>query len=659
MESYYMKGLQCLAGIFLLCVVMAGTGCGPTKTLREIEDLPRQRQLQLNEAVQLIYLGRYEDGMEVAERVMSREPGCQACMTRLAGAFYEEKAYAYVVPWLEQAMALGEKRDTATTYVLAEALYRLERYSESLPLLESILPGKRLENTWVDKAMVLLPHARFASVAKTRPVPFEPDESTKRINTTNREYHPSLTADGHTLVFTRQTMGREDLFVSYLSDTDSVWSEARLLQGVNTRLNEGAHCISADGSTIIFTACGRHDGYGSCDLYISEWDGTQWTDPKNMGPQINSEDWESMPSLSGNGLWLYFSSNRRGGRGGNDIWLSMRDKNGRWTPPKNAGDTINTSRNEESPFIHPDNKTLYFMSDGHPGFGGQDLFMSTRDAYNRWTEPVNLGYPINTSAEEGGIVVDLAGGKAMMFSNRPADRRTEAIATDNFDIISFATHEKIQPAPVTYLLIRVRDRESLKSVRGMVQVHALPSDRAFGYGMTDYAGSYLICLPVGEDYLLRIKADGYTYYSDRFELAEHGTMREPIVRDVLLSRLEEKIDAAEEAPVVLENIFFETGSAKLKPSSQFELDGLAEFLKAEPDVNIQIIGHTDNIGTEEDNIVLSQARARSVYDALLLRGINASRLSAKGMGESQPIADNNTPEGRQKNRRTEFIILRR
>jgi len=366
-----------------------------------------------------------------------------------------------------------------------------------------------------------------------------------------------------------------------------------------------------------------------------------------------------MPSLSATGQWLYFSSNRKGGQGSNDIWISRRKRNGQWTPPFNAGPVINSRFNEESPFIHPDGSSLYFMSDGHPGMGGPDLFLSRRDAEGNWSIPENLGYPINTSSNEGGMVVSLDGSEAYMFTNRSGERRTDPGALTDLDIVAFRLPQHLRPAPVTYLRMHVLDRETRSPVNTDIDIHRLPEDELFSWGKTDHEGEFFICLPASAQYLFRMSAPGFIYRSHRVVLQDESTVTEPIEMEVLMDRVPtiNEMKAPESDPVVLENIFFESGSANILPDSEFELDGLAAFLESHPGMRIEIRGHTDNIGSESDNLTLSLDRARAVNDALVARGIGQERMLFAGFGESRPVADNASESGRSKNRRTEFVIL--
>lgn len=434
--------------------------------------------------------------------------------------------------------------------------------------------------------------ALFRTDALAHPVPFTPANLGDDVNSPDDEYLPALTADGKTLIFTRRfprkatttahTAEEEDFYQSrWLAGNDGGtqttmygngrWSRAvRMEEPVNSNDNEGAQCISRDGRIMIFTACGRPDGGGRCDLYVCMRIGNQWTKPRNMGPAINSGAWESQPSLSIDGKTLYFVSDRKGGYGGTDIWKSTM-KDGQWTEPVNMGPEINTASNEHTPFIHYDNQTLYFASDGLVGMGGTDIFVCRKEAdpvsgTARWSKPENLGYPINTSGDESGLIVSPDGRTAFFSSDQLGGKGKQ-------DLYSFVLPEKARPQEVVY-----------KEV----------SDT-------------LAQLAVGES-------------------------------------------------LTLNNIFFETAKWTLLEVSKVELDHVAEQLQQHEAIRVEVGGHTDNVGDDNSNLRLSEQRAKTVYDYLTQHGVAASRLTYKGYGESNPIASNDTEEGRAANRRTTFTI---
>lgn len=472
-----------------------------------------------------------------------------------------------------------------------------------------------------------------------------------KVNTAAREYFPTITADGSRLYFTRHVTNNnflnEDIFVSAWNGSD--WdTPASIGSNVNTLSNEAASSISPDGKKLFFTICENNKGFGGCDIWVSDWKSGQWLPPKNAGKIINTAGKETQPCLSGDGNSLYFVSARAGGKGMLDLWVSSLQSDGTWGAPENLGDAINTPFDEQRPFIHPDNHTLYFSSNGHPGFGNTDIYMSRKDTAGKWQTPINLGLPINSYENEEGIYVSLDGKTGYFASDR---FNAGELLKRNFDLYSFALPAAYAPEVVTYVSGVVSDGETGKKIESEIEFIELKSGMIANKTTSDIGtGEYLLCLEVGKDYAMHISKPGYLFFSQNFSLGsvENG---EHFKLDAQLS----KIKAGEK--VVLRNIFFETNSSALKPESDIELEIILNFLKENPTLKVEIEGHTDNVGKPEANLALSTQRAKTVYEALTDKGIDKTRISYKGYGETQPVAANDTEEGRAQNRRTEFRII--
>lgn len=474
---------------------------------------------------------------------------------------------------------------------------------------------------------------------------FEPQNMGDSINSPVSEYYPTITIDDSKLIYTRRVNNFNEDF--YESDRiDNIFHKSKSLEGnINTNQNEGAQNISQDGKWLIFTGCNFPEGHGSCDLYISYLTDQGWSTPENLGDSINTEEWESAPSLSPDKRDLYFASRRSDGFGGSDIYVSHRLRNGRWSSPENLGPVINTIGDEGTPFIHADNQSLYFTSSGHPGYGGDDLFVSRKGADGQWQKPENLGYPINTIENEGSLVIS-ANGKTAYYASDRADSR------GGLDLYTFELREDIRPAQTLWVRGRVFDKTTRKGLPSGVELTDLSTRNVISQLQTDETGNYLITLPKGKDYAFNVNRKGYLFFSENFPLSQ---LKEDTVYNIDIPLQPIEANAA----VVLRNIFFESNKFDLKPESQVELDKVVQLLKDNPTVKIQINGHTDNSGKASDNITLSGNRARSVTTYLISKGINAERLSSKGWGDTQPIADNTTPEGRAQNRRTELKVISR
>ncbi|MCO6501115.1 MAG: PD40 domain-containing protein [Vicingus serpentipes] len=499
----------------------------------------------------------------------------------------------------------------------------------------------------------------FAIEAMKNPVPFNPVNMGEAINSPLPEYFPSISVDGNTFLYTRRLESKmtytgfnEDFYVSH--KTGGEWGKSFNVKPINSLNNEGAPSLSANGRFLIFTSCedpaegyGRdRKGYGSCDLFYTFNVGDNWTPPKNLGPTINSKHWETQPSFSADGKTLYFI--RGIGRPPNkqqDIWTSELTEEGTWTEPKRLSNVINTRGVEESVYIHPDGQTLYFSSNGHPGMGGLDIFMSKKDEQGEWTTPINLGYPINTFNDENSLLVGADGKIAYFASDREG-------GFGGLDLYQFELPQYAQPERVNYLAGKVYDAQTKKSLGAKFQLIDLSTGKIVVESYADESsGKYLVSLPINKEYALNVSHDGYLFHSENFTLTS-GTAQDPFIKDVKMNPIKEG------ETVILKNVFFETNKFDLKPKSKIELDKLVDFLKKNPTVAIELGGHTDNVGNSKLNQVLSDNRAKAVYDYLVEKSIAKDRLSTKGYGDTQPIASNDTEDGRAENRRTEFKVLR-
>ncbi len=456
------------------------------------------------------------------------------------------------------------------------------------------------------------------------------------------EYYPSLTIDGKKLIFTRRLSGDEDFYECDL--VNGKWGKAKPLSGrVNTNLNEGAQNISQDGSWIVFTGCNYPEGQGSCDLYISFKTKNSWSEAENIGPIVNTDFWESSPSLSPDKRDLYFSSNQSGTYGGKDIWVTHRSVTGKWSRPENLGPTINTKGDESCSFMYADNQTLFFNSDGHPGYGQTDLFFSKKITDSTWSEPENLGYPINTIDEEGSLIV-AADGKTAYYASDGSDTR------GGLDLYSFQLREDIQPPRTLWVKGKVFDAKTKNGLPSSVELTDINSRRLISKVQTDEDGNYLTTLPVGKDYAFNVNRKGYLFFSENYNINNNSDS--VYTADIPLQPIEAG------AVVILKNIFFDSKKTDLKPESIVELDKVIQLMNDNPKLKILISGYTDNVGKPQNNLTLSNGRSLAVVNYLLAsKQIARDRLQSKGSGEAKPIADNATDQGKALNRRTELRVI--
>jgi len=333
-----------------------------------------------------------------------------------------------------------------------------------------------------------------------------------------------------------------------------------------------------------------------------------------------------------------------GGYGESDIWITKLKTNGEWMNPKNAGESINTKAAERGPFIHPDGVTLYFSSKGHTGMGEGDLFYSTFKN-GKWTKPVNLGYPVNTSDDEITIIVDTDGRYAYYSSTREEGYGLQ-------DIYQFELPAEARPEMVSYMKGNVFDSITRKPLAATINLlEPSTGDTIISSLSNPVDGKFLLVIPAGHNYALNVEREGYLFYSAHIELKAKENYINPYEKDIPLKRI------TEGESMVLRNIFFKTDSFNLLPESTAELDQLVRLMKKNKGMSVEISGHTDNEGAVQYNLQLSERRARSVYDYLIKSNVDVRQLRYKGYGQSKPVATNDTPEGRSLNRRTEMVII--
>lgn len=501
-------------------------------------------------------------------------------------------------------------------------------------------------------------NCQFAQQALLDPVEFAPLNLGPEINSTYSEYFPTMTVDGRIIIYTR-LLGesghhqQEDFYVSGKNRNEEWMSSQNMGKSINTSMNEGAATISADGKTLIFTACEQNgiygygrEGYGSCDLFFARRQGNNWSKAINLGTPINTNNWESQPSLSSDGESLYFVRGvNRGNRRESDIMVSHLDKEGYWSKPEKLGDQINTEESEESVYIHPDNRTLYFSSRGHIGMGGSDIYMSKKNENNEWGAPVNIGYPINTFNDENSLLVGPDGQIGYFASNREG-------GFGELDIYAFEMTENIQADPVSYFKGVVYDSLSRVLLAANIELIDIETANVINTTKSDsYTGEFFLTLNPHHNYLINVSKEGYLFYSDGLQIKEKSDLLKPYIKNIPLLAL------SVGNSIVLKNIFFETDKSELKTESYTELSKLMDFLRNNPSLHIEIGGHTDHVGSYEYNKNLSESRAKAVNDYLITHGIAESRLTYKGYSFDFPISTNETEEGRALNRRTEFKII--
>jgi flagellar motor protein MotB/tetratricopeptide (TPR) repeat protein len=563
-----------------------------------------------------------------------------------AGILSELKRYSTSVAFYERAFAvdLDQSRDYLLVYSIA--LGGLGEFKKALNAVDRFLKLPGLNASSIQAAQYRKKSFEFAvTLDQLYPerAAIKIENGGDSVNSAFSEYYPTLTIDGSQLIITRRTRGSadEDFFSSVLKE--GRWRKAVPLFGkINTSYKEGAQQITPDGNWMVFSAKDYPEGLGSFDIYLAYQTDNGWSERIHAGAVINSEYWESAPCLSPDKRQLYFASDRPGGFGGTDLYVSTRLANGKWTAPQNLGPVINTSGDESCPFMHADNETLYFNSNGHQGYGGTDLFLAKK-IDKGFTAPQNLGYPLNTIDDEGSLFVTSDALTGFFASDR-------ADSKGGLDIYSIQLYNGIQPNASSWVEGRIYDSLNGKGISGLVEVVDLQSKVIISEVEADEEGNYLSILPSGKNYAFNVSKRGYLFFSGRF-LMKEVVVQKKFVYNIPLQPLQEG------TKMILKNIQFESGKHELLPESFIELDKLLAILKENPRLKVLIVGHTDNIGNDNENLLLSNQRAKIVLNYFTSKGIAVERLTSKGMGAQQPVSDNQTEEGRALNRRTEMIIL--
>lgn len=598
--------------------------------------------------------GQYSQAIALLNQAIDKDRNFVEAYYRLGIVYMSLKDYPQAIKNLEKALSLTDdpRKQKIISYDLGESYFTMGEYDKAEPVLKNFLVAETQQRQKIEKVTLLLKNITYARQNKTETSGYRQRRMSDTINTFVMQYFPVLTADQSELIFTRRLGGGpnddEDLVVARKTESGRWGFPQSISENINTRLNEGTCTISADGRKLIFTSCIGRNGYGSCDLYESHKVGAEWSEPRNLGPNVNSSEWESQPTLSADGRTLYFISDRRGGYGRRDIWVSRMNEKNEWSKATNAGPPINTPYDEISPFIHVNNRVLYFASNGLIGFGGYDIFYSERDSTGAWGKPKNIGSPINNHEDQFSLFIT-ADGKKGYYSHEEV--RDAGYSVSHLYEMEIPENNQIR-FKSNYVKGVVRDKETKEPLRANVELINIEKNETESFVTSDsVTGSYLIVLTQGAEYALYVNKPGYLFLSLNFNYSEIKDFR-PIEMNIDLEK------AREGSVAILKNIFFDLDKYDLKEKSVTELQKVIRFLNDNPKTRVQISGHTDNQGSASYNLQLSERRARSVHDFLVHHGIDASRLVIKGYGSEKPVASNATEEGRQQNRRIEFRLLK-
>jgi len=601
------------------------------------------------EAGNLIAQRQWVEAKDLLIGLVAKEPNFWEAQIRLANLYRNLGEMDFAADSFEKAVDLRptDPANANAYYIIAEHYLKKGDYSKSAGFINTALHLPNLTDKFKAEVLRLKVSVDFAINAVANPIPVRAVLLPDPVNQYQLQYFPVISPDEKTLIFTaRSTSDRnsdENIVTSQL-DMNGRWSDPKSISPkINTDFNEGTCSISADGRLLIFTSCVGRDSQGGCDLYITEKIGDKWTDPQNLGAKINTRHWESQPSLSADGRQLYWATDRPGGKGKTDIWFAEKDAKGNWMDATNAGPIINTPFDELSPFIHFNQQSLFFASNGKPGLGGYDLMVSNKVA-SQWQEPVNLGYPLNDADDQMALVVNIHGTKGY-FSK---DKKREGVSFSQIYEV-FLDSLPVELAKSNFIRGKVTDEDSGKPLKAIVELFDLKkSQSVFQVSSDSLTGEYLFIVNELGLYGLNIRKNKYLPKSINFEQIGYS------INDTLNIPLTSIKSGGHFA---LRNIYFDVDKHELKPESFTELALLVDFLKRNPKIKIQIEGHTDNSGNAKYNLDLSSKRAKAVYDYLMTKGILPTQMGYLGLGDQKPSDTNSTEVGKSLNRRIEIKIL--
>lgn len=572
--------------------------------------------------------GKREKALELLAKAKVYEPGFSGLYLLEADIYHRQGEKAREIEAVKTAFSLDSLRDHPYYFfVLAEEEFEQARYAQAKTYYQQYLKKDKRQRAG-QQALKQLKNCEFALRALETG---QKQPAEVYLQGVLPVYWPALDVAGRVLLFTEQEGDREKMRML----KDSV----RYDVDFNATGNYGAPSLTADGQWMYFSMdAGDRRGF---DIYVSRrLSDSTWSEPVNIGYQVNTDGWEAQPAISADGMKLYFASNREGGRGGSDIWFSRllrREPDGRqvWSEPRCL--YFNTPGDEMAPFLYFDNRTLFFASDGYPGMGRKDIYKV--DVLSV-TEPLNIGMTVNTQKDELGFMVD-ASGQWGYFSSDITGKRC---------IYRYRLDERIACPPAVYVDLQVTDEQGIPvQPDHMLLVDVDTRDTLACYDGNFTGSSCLACVPEDKLLLLSVVRQGYLYYSDTLRIRHEDGAGGQVCRACLQP-------VRKGRTLVLKGIFFDVDDYGIKPESYPELLQLAEFLRLNPDVKIEISGHTDNTGTDKHNYQLSENRAFEVYKYLFLNHIDKTRMSYRGYGKDRPLVPNDTEEGRAKNRRTEIRI---
>lgn len=592
---------------------------------------------------------------ELLEKAVEVEPDFYEALFQLGIRSFRAGNYDKSRDFLNQVITICPDYSAYTYYMLGWMAYYEEDYITAEKEFDKFFTYDYIGDKEYMEVKEVLPSVKALAKLYANPVVFDP-KPVGGVSSNKDEYLGSLTPDNRYFYYIRKVdvdpnsknridgapIEPREIFMMSKNLDGNYDSGSPLTDPFNKSYNNGAATITADNKEMYFVICDQGT-VESCDIWVSRMENGAWGELKRMDGNINSGYWDSQPSVSYDGSVLIFASNRPGGFGKSDLYISTRRPDGGWTPAQNMGDSINTPESEISPFLHSDSQTLYFSSQGHPGMGDYDIFYTRKTGSGAWEHPMNLGYPINNKESDVSFFVSLDG-KTGFYASSKLD------GPGGYDIYSFTMPDQAKPAEVYYVEGTVVKEEGADAVTSL-EIKNLNTTEVTKIQVDSTDGKYVAIVAAKDEYILSIKQEDVAFESTLIN-EETASAGKPV---------EKKLDAEKievGGAYRLNDVNFGTNSYELSEAAKTILTEFGEFLKLNPKLKVAIHGHTDNVGNANDNLLLSQNRAKAVYEFLVSLGLSESKLSYKGFGSAKPLVANTSESGRAQNRRTEFVIER-
>jgi len=672
-----LKVFFCFSAL-LISAESVAQNCGPStsrKAQKLLDDAMNNSKLELDERI------------DIFRKSLEADPECIECLFGKARAEYglameQNTGYDRAYRDFVEVITSCPKYHADAYYYSGIIAYANQDYESAQKYFEGFLTfdkegGKISRDHEAKEGDIasVLPEVRFYNDFYSNPVEYNP-RRLANINTDAGEYLPMLSPDNELIFFTRKSKekAKGDLYAreierfmmaEQIGKTNEYSNAEELPPPFNVGDNYGGITLSLDNREMFITVCKPvSSNYKNCDLYVSRYRQEandagkviyNWTGLENLGENVNTPDgWEAQPTLSADGNTLYFATIRENttkDKEGNptiDIFYTERSPSGTWSKAKSIGDVINTDGNDKSPVLHADSRTMYFASNGHLGAGGYDIFYSKQEEDGGWTQPKNIGYPVNSPQDEHGLVVS-TDGKIALFSS------SNVSSAKGLDIFAFDVPKEARPEKVLILKGDVKNSQGQLVTDAKIEIKYAETKEVKEVDVDDLDGTYaaVVNLRKDEDVVVSVKSDtdDLAFNTRVFTLADTAET----VRDLKMQV--EKLESGK--TYRMNDIRFATGSSEIDKASKSVLKEFSDYLTDNPTYQVEIYGHTDDVGDTEANLILSTDRAFEVFGYLQESGVDPDQMDFKGFGESKPLVPNKSEEDRAINRRTEFKIVKR